>query len=124
MGRMERINELIKREISRILLLELRDPRLEFVSITHVDVSPDLHYAKVNFSVLGNQPKADEALAAFTHAGGYIRRQVSQNLTLRFTPELEFVYDPSIAYSAQVEATLKEIREQKTSGDQEKPGGE
>jgi ribosome-binding factor A len=116
MGRMERVNQLMKREISQLILSELRDPRLEFVSITHVEVSPDLHHAKISFSVLGNQQKVDEVRSVLTHAGGYIRRLVSQNLTLRFTPDLEFVYDPSIAFSAGVEQALKEIHD-KNAGD-------
>lgn len=121
MGRMEKVNQLMKREISQLIHSELQDPRLGFVSITNVDVSPDLHHAKIRFSVLGDQKKVDEVHAVLTHAGGYIRRLVSQNLTLRFTPELEFVYDPSIAYSAGVEQALKEIHDQKTDDSKNNP---
>ena len=110
MGRMEKINQLVKREIGNIIQRNAEDPRLQFVTITNVDVSPDLHQARVNFSVLGDKAQSNAAGEALDSASGYIRRLVGQKVNLRYTPELHFVYDPSIEYSARVEQTLQEIK--------------
>ena len=110
MGRMEKVNELVKREIGILLQREMHDPRLQFVTITEVHVSPDLHHARVKFSVLGSQCSAEDASRSLNHAAGYIRRRIGQTLTLRFTPELEFLYDPSIEYSARIEQALQDIQ--------------
>ena len=111
MGRMERVNQLIMQEISMIIQREMQDPRLRFVSITNADVSPDLHFAKINFSVLGNAEQVEEVEKTLNRASGFIRKLVSSRITLRNVPELDFVYDPSIEYGARIEETLKEIKE-------------
>ncbi len=110
MGRMERVNQLMKREIGNMIQQEIQDPRLEFVTITHVDVSRDLHHARVNFSVLGDEVKVTAAEKGLEGACKYIRRLIGQRITLRYTPEIEFVYDPSIEYSARIEKTLEDIK--------------
>ena len=112
MGRMEKVNQLMKREISTILQREVQDPRLEFVSITGVTVSPDLHVARVNFSVLGDEKKKEDAKKALNSARGYIRRLIGKRISLRYTPDLEFIYDNSLEYSARIEQTFEEIKKQ------------
>jgi len=110
MGRMERVNALMKREIGKIVQQDLQDPRFQFVSITRVDVSPDLENARVRFSFLGDRKQADMIQAALMRAGGIVRRLVSQRIELRHTPCLEFVYDPSLEYSANIEGILEDIK--------------
>ena len=120
MGRMEKVNQLVKREISNIIQREIADPRLRFVTITAVEVSPDLHVARVSFSVLGDDKRVVEAEEALEHAKGYLRKLVGKRVILRYTPALEFVYDDSIAYGARIEQTLEEIKKEKdgnVSGD-------
>ena len=112
MGRMEKINELMKREISNIIQREVHDPRVQFVSIISVNVSPDLHMARVSFSVLGDEKKKEEAQAALDKAHGYIRKLVGKRISLRYTPDIEFIYDRSIEYSARIEKTLADIKEE------------
>ena len=107
MGRIERINEMVKREISVMLLEEIRDPRLKFVTILSVDVSKDLQHAKVFFSVLGHDHKG--AQEALQNAKGFIRRLVGQRVVMRYTPEIDFIYDKSIEYSDRIEQTLLDI---------------
>lgn len=124
MGRMERVNQLIKREISTILQREVQDPRVEFVSITSVTVSPDLHVAKVNFSVLGDEKKKEEANKALDSARGYIRGLMGKRISLRYTPDLEFVYDNSLEYSARIEQTLEEIKKQEPLDEKGQETGE
>ena len=102
----------MKREISLILLRDLEDPRFQFVTIMHADVSRDLRHAKVFFSVLGPQIKIKEAEKAFHDARGKIRKYIGDRLKMRFTPELLFVYDDSLEMSERIEKTLKEIQDE------------
>ena len=107
MSRIERINEMMRREIGVMLLEEIRDPRLKFVTITSVDVSKDLQHAKVFYSVLGNDHQA--AGEALEKARGFVRKLVGQRVIMRYTPEIDFVYDKTIEYSDRIEQTLQEI---------------
>jgi len=115
MSRIERVNQQVKREISRIIQLELSDPRLEFVSITGVEVSKDLRNARVYFSVLGDESRVEAAATGLNGAGGTIRGLLSKKLNMRNTPELRFYHDKSIEYSSYVEETLKEINDEHNS---------
>ncbi len=115
MSRMERINQQVKREISKIVQQELSDPRLQFVSITKVDVSKDLRNARVYFSILGDDSQREEAGKGLNGAGGTIRGFLSKKLNMRCTPELRFYQDKSIEYSNLVEETLKEIHDEDKS---------
>ena len=110
MSRMDRINQFMKREISSMIQNDLQDPRLQFVTITNVDVSRDLSCARVHFSALGGAQKEQSVLAALNSAKGLIRKMIGQRIRLRLTPDLEFFYDKSIEYSSQIEQALEEIR--------------
>ena len=111
MGRMDRVNAQMKREISLILQQELSDPRLTFVTITGVTVSPDLHIARVRFSVLGGAKEVAAVQQSLDRASGFIRRMVGERIRLRLTPKVEFKYDDSLAYSDKIERTIQEIRD-------------
>lgn len=110
MERIKRVNEQIKREISLIIQEELGDPRLDFVTITGVEVSRDLQTARVYFSVLGDAAAAQAAQQALKTASGMIRRLVGGRVKIRYTPSFSFVYDKSIEVSARIEEALREIR--------------
>ena len=109
MGRMDRVNELIKRELCQLLRAELQDPRLEFVTITKVEVSPDLHNARVKFSVLGDSEQVRLVQQSLHHARSYIRKKIGKSIRLRFTPEFEFIYDPALEGSARLDHLFEEI---------------
>lgn len=111
MSRVERVSQQLKRDISLIIQRELTDPRLEFVTITQVEVSPDLRYAKVFFSVLGSALKCEKAQEGLDGARGLIRKLVSQQIMMRHVPELTFIYDRSLEWSASIEETLREIKD-------------
>lgn len=111
MSRMERINQQMKREIGNIIQQDLQDPRLQFVSITQVSVSPDFKNARVGFSVLGPEENVGDVELVLHHAAGFVRKLVGERINLRNTPRILFVYDPSIQYSIKVEETLEDIRE-------------
>jgi ribosome-binding factor A len=112
MGRIDKINEQVKREIGKIIQQELGDPRLQFVTVTEVDVSRDLRYAKIRFSVLGEKRQLQDAEKSLEGAKGMIRRLLGRRMDMRHTPELFFVYDKSIEMSARIEETLKEIHDE------------
>ena len=109
-GRIDKVNEFMKREISNIVLFELQDPRLKVVTITGVEVSRDLRYAKANFSVLGTKKQIREATEGLSSARGMIRKLVGQRVNLRYTPEIQFIYDRSLEYSSRIEETLQDIK--------------
>lgn len=111
MARIERINAMIKREIGQMLIEDVRDPRLKFVTVTGVDVSKDLQHAKVFYSVLGQDRSA--AQAALESAKGFVRKLVGQRVVMRYTPQIEFIFDQSIEYSDRIEQTLEEINRNK-----------
>ena len=109
MARMEKVDRQLQKEISLIIQRELADPRLQFVTITHAQVSKDLRNAKVSFSVMGTAQDIEKAQHGLERASGLIRKYVGQRMDMRYTPELFFVYDDSLERSARIEATLKEI---------------
>ena len=101
-NRIGRINEEIQKELAS-LLRNLKDPRGQdtMISITHVETTPDLRYAKVYVSFL-EENKAQDALKGLKSAGGYLRRELGRALNLRYTPELNWALDDSITYGAKM----------------------
>lgn len=97
MDRTDRISEEIKKEVSDLIRNHIKDPRLpDFVSVTSVDVTRDLRYARVYVSVLGDDEKKKDALSALKHAAGFVRHEIGQRISLRYTPEFSFKLDNSI----------------------------
>ncbi len=116
--RVDRVNGLLLREISELLAKEVKDPRLSFmVSITHVDTSKDLRYAKVSVSVMGNAEAKAQALKALNSANGFLRRELSQRLSLRNTPELRFVLDDAIEEGDRLLQLIKDVSPRSGSGE-------
>jgi len=108
--RTERISNLIRREISELLQTQINDPRLSsFISVTKVSTSPDLKHAKVFVSVLGDEAAKREMLQGFTAASGFLRRELSEHLTLRCTPELSFHLDDSVKRGADVLKLIEQV---------------
>lgn len=107
--RLDRVNQLIKEEISLLLQRELKDPRLGFVSVTDVETSKDLRQAKVYVSVLGGDEQWKASMAALTSARGFVRNWLRQHLDLRVTPELEFRPDRSMEHAARIQALLRNL---------------
>lgn len=103
----------MKNEISAIIAQEVKDPRVGFATVTEVEVSPDLRYARVLVSVLGSPEEKQEAFDALNHAKGFIRRLVSARIRLRHSPELTFVYDDSIERGDQMMRLFEEIDQEK-----------
>lgn len=100
----------IREEIMQIVRRDLKDPRIGFMSITEVRMSPDLRSARVRVSVLGGEEEGRATLAGLRSASGVIRHELGRRLeNLKFTPDLRFEIDPSIEYSVRISKTLREI---------------
>ena len=101
-NRIGRINEEIQKELAN-LIRNLKDPRVQdtMISITHVETTPDLRYAKVYVSFL-QEERASDAMKGLKSAGGYLRRELGRTLQLRYTPELTWALDDSITYGAKM----------------------
>jgi ribosome-binding factor A len=115
--RLDRVNQLVREEISHLIQRELKDPRLGFVTVTEVAVAPDLRSAKVFVSVLGDDAQWKGSLAALQSARGFIRNWLAPRLRLRAVPDLTFLPDRSMAHAAHIQTVLERLREE------EKPEG-
>jgi ribosome-binding factor A len=107
--RLDRVNQLIKEEISLVLQRELKDPRLGFVTVTEVETAKDLRLAKVFVSVLGDDAQWAGSMGALHRARGFIRHWLRDHLELRVTPELDFRPDRSMAHAARIQELLKRL---------------
>jgi ribosome-binding factor A len=105
--RQQRLEALIQTTLSE-LLQEMKDPRLEMVSITRVDLAKDMKTARVAFSVLGDESRQNGALEGLQHARGRFQAGLHDQLKLRYTPVLSFEYDPAIAGSLRISELLRE----------------
>ena len=108
--RLQRVNQLIREEISLLIQRELKDPRLGFVTVTEVDAAKDLRTAKVYVSVLGSEAQWKESLEALESARGFIRNWLTPRLRLRAIPHLTFHADRSMAHAAHIQTVLEALR--------------
>lgn len=114
--RVERLNELFRRELSRLLISGLKDPRLSDVTVTEVRVSGDLSYATAYVrNDLGDSPEA--ALDGLEHASGFIRRELGRSLHLRKIPEFRFEIDDTVERARRIDELLRQTREEGPEGD-------
>ena len=108
--RPERVAEMVLRELSSMLVRDLKDPRLRGITLTGVRMTDDLRHGRVFFSHFEGKSRADEAVAGFRSAGGFIRRQVGRTLGLRYAPEFEFEFDPGPERAARIDTLLRDAR--------------
>ena len=113
-----RVADRIQAELSDILLRKVNDPRARFLTVTGVEMSPDLRLAKIYVSTL-ESGQLEEALAMLNHAKGFLRTELSRRLTLRVAPELAFRVDKSVEGAHRLEDLLNRLREQGELGDEE-----
>ena len=107
--RPSRLAETLKEEISQLILVELKDPRLGFVTLTSVDVAGDLTHAKVYVSVLGTEEERKASLDVLNRAAGFIRTEIGKRIRLRHVPTIVFIYDPSIKRGAHIAKLLRDV---------------
>jgi ribosome-binding factor A len=113
--RRQQVGSILREELSGIIQRELKDPRLGFVSILRVDISPDMSFARVYVSVFGSQEEQEATIEALEHASGFIRRQLAPRLTLRTIPRLRFILDRSMEHAENISRILAEIEEDEKS---------
>lgn len=105
---MRRVNEAVREVLSAHLAAGLKDPRIGFVTVTAVDVSPDLRHGRVFVSVLGSEEEREQTLAGLRSSHGYLQAQVGTELRMKRTPTLEFVYDESIDTGMRITELLED----------------
>lgn len=109
--KIDRIGSALVKEISYILMTEVKDEDIRFVTITDCKVTNDLSYAKVYYTVLDDE-KRERTAEALKNASGFIRKQLFDRVDIRNIPELEFIYDESIEYGSKIEKIIEEIHEE------------
>jgi ribosome-binding factor A len=110
--RADRIADIIRQALAEVIQQDTRDPRIGFVTLTQVKLSPDLRHAKVYVSRLGEGAEVDEALRALNQAAPYFRKALAGRTRLRFVPALRFLRDTAVERGRRVEELLQEIREE------------
>ena len=108
--RVEKVQELMKQEISQIILRELKDPRIGFVTVTSVECTGDLREAKVYVSLMGSESQVKACWSGLNSSLGFIRREIGKRIRLRVTPEISFALDKSLDYSAHIQELLLKIK--------------
>ena len=101
--------EAIREVVSMAILTELRDPRIRDVTVTYVEVSPDLRHAKVHVSVMGDEARQKLSLRGLQHASGFLQQKVAKRVDTRYTPKLKFVLDQGVKRSLEVSRLLNEL---------------
>lgn len=108
--RLARVRKNIKEAVSMTLELEIKDPRVGFTTITDVDISADLRHCKIFFSTLGGTKEHEQALAGLQSARGFIRGELGKSLRMKYTPEIEFIFDRTVETGARIEQILNDIK--------------
>lgn len=122
--RVEKVQELMKKEISQIVQRELKDPRIGFVTVTSVECTGDLREAKIYVSIMGSEQQVKDSWTGLNRGLGFIRREIGKRIRLRFTPELTFELDKSLDYSAHIQELLLKIKAEETAKAPQQTGEE
>ncbi len=109
--RIAKVDSLLQSEISDIIKREIKDPRIGFVSITKVEVSKDLHVAKVFISLYGDEKSKQKTLDGLISAAGFIHNELKKRLRIKFIPEIVFKIDTSIEYGVHISKVIEELKE-------------
>jgi len=110
--RQEKLGELMTADLSELIRTRLKDPRVGFASITHVEVSGDLRHAKVFVSVMGTPEEQKATMQGLKNASGFLRHEMASRLTLRYMPELSFKQDTSIEEGARILSLINQVEQE------------
>ena len=108
--RTDRLGELFREEISKLLQKGLKDPRVGFATISRVDITEDLSYAKVLVSVMGSDKEKRDTLIGLKSSAGFIRQFLGKGIKIRKIPELSFVLDENLEHAMRIESILAELK--------------
>ncbi len=114
--RQRRVAELLKEELAVLLELEVADPRLQFVNVTAVEVTPDLRLAKVYVTTLDEEETYPDVLEALDHARGFLRSSLAERIRLRRMPDLAFYVDDVLSKARRIDDLLEQIQHEKAAG--------
>ncbi len=117
--RANRVGEQLKKELSEIIMREIKDPRINFVTVTGVDVTGDLQQATVYITTLGDDEQKEQTLKGLSKATGFIRSEIGKRIRLRKTPEIFFAFDQSIEYGNRIETLIADLNRQSRENAQE-----
>ena len=106
--RQEKLGELFAAELSDLLRTRIKDPRVGFASITHVEVSGDYRHAKIYVSVMGSEEERSNTIKALKHASGFLRHELANRVVLRYMPEIVFKLDTSIEQGSRILDLIRE----------------
>lgn len=109
--RADRIADLILKELAEVLFRRVKDPRLAGITLTNVEVSPDLRHAKVYYSLLGDNEKRNETAVGLESAKGFVKRELGKRLQLRRIPDISFYFDASLEQGSNIDRLLAELKE-------------
>jgi len=121
--RVERIAEQIREEVSQILSTEVSDPGVGLVTVTRVKVTPDLSLARIYWTAMGDAAQRKQTAKALSRAASYVRHLLSARMTLRRSPEVQFLFDQSVAAQDRVEQILRELHDEAAAREAD-PGGD
>jgi ribosome-binding factor A len=116
MSRADKVAEEIKKEVSLIVQDELKDPRLGFITITRTELTQDLRFARIYYSVYGDEKQWQDTKEGLENAAGFVRHMLGERFTLRYVPEIVFVEDHSCEYGIRIEEKLGEIKNENRDG--------
>lgn len=119
--RARRVGELLQRELAQLTQEELNDPRVGLVTVSHVEVSPDLRHAKVYVTILAEEKDIQEQIKILNKAAGFLQHGLSQRVKLRVIPRLQFVYDDSIERGRHLIALIEEAVRKKPDSEPDDP---
>jgi len=112
-----KVGDQILKELSFVLLDRVTDPRVKGVTVTGIKLSNDLKRARVFFSVIGDQSLIDKAQAGLDSAKGFIKREISSRMSLKYTPDIIFMYDPSLKYGNDMEKLFEKLKSDESGND-------
>ena len=105
-----RVGDQIKKEVSNIILFDLKDPEVGFVTITYVKLTDDLKQARIFFTVLGDQNNIEKTCQALKRAKPFIQQRIGKRVRLKYTPQISFEYDSSVEYGSRIEQLIEMIK--------------
>jgi len=113
--RANRVGDLILREVADLLMTKVKDPRVKKITVTGISVSKDLRYARVYFSLIGEEREILEAQQGLDSARGFIKREIGLRMDLRYMPDIVFKHDPSLAEGDHMEKLFEKLRTEEAS---------
>ncbi len=121
--RLSRVEEACKEVLSEVIQREVKDPRVGFVTITRVDVSPDLRHARVHFGVLGSDEEVARSLAGLRSSKGYMRKELGRHMRIKYLPELELVYENVSEEALRLSELFKQVEAEMEEGSRSEDSG-